>query len=151
MGSFLVLIIENPRWKFGFAMPPWCCSPWQRISFWGVPDHLWVSPTEIHGALGSVNQLSICVGILLVLIAGLPLVHNPAWYGTQPTDPTVKEVSRHTINLPILCWILHFELHTMRMVHPSILFLELTTVYCAQFLLLWGGIVASGTTWTCNC
>jgi hypothetical protein len=57
----------------------------------GVPDHLWVSPTEIHGALGSVNQLSICVGILLALIAGLPLVNNPAWYGTQPTDRIVKD------------------------------------------------------------
>lgn len=59
--------------------------------FWGVPDHLWVSPTEIHGAPGSVNQLSICVGILLALIARFPLVNNPACYGTQPTDPIVKD------------------------------------------------------------
>ncbi|CAK9270117.1 unnamed protein product [Sphagnum jensenii] len=39
-------------------------------------------PTEIHGALGSVNQLSICVGILLALIAGLPLVNNFAWHSS---------------------------------------------------------------------
>ena len=39
-----------------------------------------ISPTEIRGTLGSVNQLFICVGILAALVAGLPLVGNPAWY-----------------------------------------------------------------------
>lgn len=39
-----------------------------------------ISPTEIRGALGSVNQLFICIGILAALIAGLPLAGNPLWY-----------------------------------------------------------------------
>ena len=39
-----------------------------------------ISPTEIRGALGSVNQLFICIGILAALIAGLPLAANPLWY-----------------------------------------------------------------------
>ena len=39
-----------------------------------------ISPTEIRGALGSVNQLFICVGILVALVAGLPLAGNPLWY-----------------------------------------------------------------------
>jgi hypothetical protein len=41
---------------------------------------LQISPTEIRGALGSVNQLFICVGILAALVAGLPLAGNPIWY-----------------------------------------------------------------------
>ncbi|XP_020958654.1 uncharacterized protein LOC110262609 [Arachis ipaensis] len=36
-----------------------------------------ISPTEIRGALGSVNQLFICIGILAALVAGLPLAGNP--------------------------------------------------------------------------
>ncbi|KAL2632206.1 hypothetical protein R1flu_016892 [Riccia fluitans] len=39
-----------------------------------------IAPTEIRGSLGSVNQLFICVGILLALIAGLPLANNPIWW-----------------------------------------------------------------------
>ncbi|XP_050227795.1 plastidic glucose transporter 4 [Mercurialis annua] len=39
-----------------------------------------ISPTEIRGALGSVNQLFICIGILLALVAGLPLAGNPLWW-----------------------------------------------------------------------
>lgn len=39
-----------------------------------------ISPTEIRGALGSVNQLFICIGILVALVAGLPLAANPLWY-----------------------------------------------------------------------
>lgn len=39
-----------------------------------------ISPTEIRGALGSVNQLFICIGILAALVAGLPLAGNPIWY-----------------------------------------------------------------------
>eukprot|EP01018_Ginkgo_biloba_P031735 Gb_22997 [translate_table: standard] len=39
-----------------------------------------ISPTHIRGALGSVNQLFICVGILVALVAGLPLAGNPSWY-----------------------------------------------------------------------
>ncbi|KAK8532245.1 hypothetical protein V6N12_053691 [Hibiscus sabdariffa] len=36
-----------------------------------------ISPTEIRGALGSINQLFICIGILAALVAGLPLAGNP--------------------------------------------------------------------------
>uniref|UniRef100_A0A1D1XRM9 Plastidic glucose transporter 4 n=1 Tax=Anthurium amnicola TaxID=1678845 RepID=A0A1D1XRM9_9ARAE len=39
-----------------------------------------ISPTEIRGALGSVNQLFICIGILGALVAGLPLAGNPLWW-----------------------------------------------------------------------
>lgn len=42
-----------------------------------------ISPTEIRGALGSVNQLFICVGILAALLAGLPLAGNPLWWRTM--------------------------------------------------------------------
>ncbi|XP_039125577.1 plastidic glucose transporter 4 [Dioscorea cayenensis subsp. rotundata] len=39
-----------------------------------------ISPTEIRGALGSINQLFICIGILAALVAGLPLAGNPIWW-----------------------------------------------------------------------
>ncbi|KAJ7518339.1 hypothetical protein O6H91_21G064600 [Diphasiastrum complanatum] len=39
-----------------------------------------ISPTDIRGALGSVNQLFICVGILAALVAGLPLAGNTIWW-----------------------------------------------------------------------
>ncbi|XP_052196645.1 plastidic glucose transporter 4 isoform X2 [Diospyros lotus] len=39
-----------------------------------------ISPTEIRGTLGSVNQLFICIGILAALVAGLPLAGNPSWW-----------------------------------------------------------------------
>ncbi|KAM0944342.1 putative major facilitator, sugar transporter, major facilitator superfamily [Dioscorea sansibarensis] len=39
-----------------------------------------ISPTEIRGALGSINQLFICIGILAALVAGLPLAGNPLWW-----------------------------------------------------------------------
>lgn len=42
-----------------------------------------VSPTDIRGALGSVNQISICMGILIALVAGLPLAGNPSWWRTM--------------------------------------------------------------------
>lgn len=42
-----------------------------------------ISPTEIRGTLGSVNQLFICIGILAALVAGLPLAQNPAWWRTM--------------------------------------------------------------------
>ncbi|XP_072960540.1 plastidic glucose transporter 4 [Typha angustifolia] len=42
-----------------------------------------ISPTEIRGALGSVNQLFICIGILAALVAGLPLAGNPFWWRTM--------------------------------------------------------------------
>ena len=35
-----------------------------------------VAPVAIRGALGSYNQLAICVGILGALLAGLPLVET---------------------------------------------------------------------------
>ncbi|KAI3462551.1 hypothetical protein Pfo_019214 [Paulownia fortunei] len=42
-----------------------------------------ISPTEIRGTLGSVNQLFICVGILAALVAGLPLAGDPLWWRTM--------------------------------------------------------------------
>ncbi|GAB4827886.1 hypothetical protein Ancab_034770 [Ancistrocladus abbreviatus] len=42
-----------------------------------------ISPTEIRGALGSVNQLFICIGILAALVAGLPLAGDPLWWRTM--------------------------------------------------------------------
>ncbi|XP_075498511.1 plastidic glucose transporter 4-like isoform X3 [Primulina tabacum] len=42
-----------------------------------------ISPTEVRGTLGSVNQLFICVGILAALVAGLPLAGNPLWWRTM--------------------------------------------------------------------
>ncbi|XP_065848331.1 plastidic glucose transporter 4 [Euphorbia lathyris] len=42
-----------------------------------------ISPTEIRGALGSINQLFICIGILLAMVAGLPLAGNPSWWRTM--------------------------------------------------------------------
>ncbi|KAH1081874.1 hypothetical protein J1N35_021635 [Gossypium stocksii] len=39
-----------------------------------------ISPTESRGALGSVNQLFICIGILAALVAGLPLSWSPVWW-----------------------------------------------------------------------
>lgn len=42
-----------------------------------------ISPTEIRGTLGSVNQLFICIGILAALVAGLPLAKNPLWWRTM--------------------------------------------------------------------
>ncbi|KAJ0692366.1 putative major facilitator, sugar transporter, major facilitator superfamily [Helianthus annuus] len=39
-----------------------------------------ISPTEIRGTLGSINQLFICIGILAALVAGLPLAGNPTWW-----------------------------------------------------------------------
>ncbi|XP_063950630.1 uncharacterized protein LOC108220429 isoform X2 [Daucus carota subsp. sativus] len=42
-----------------------------------------ISPTEIRGTLGSVNQICICVGILAALVAGLPLAANPLWWRTM--------------------------------------------------------------------
>ncbi|KAG5535330.1 hypothetical protein RHGRI_023188 [Rhododendron griersonianum] len=42
-----------------------------------------ISPTEIRGTLGSINQLFICIGILAALVAGLPLAGNPLWWRTM--------------------------------------------------------------------
>ncbi|MBA0802909.1 hypothetical protein Gohar_013169, partial [Gossypium harknessii] len=39
-----------------------------------------ISPTDIRGALGSVNQLFICIGILAALVAGLPLSRSPLFF-----------------------------------------------------------------------
>ncbi|XP_024974889.1 plastidic glucose transporter 4-like [Cynara cardunculus var. scolymus] len=39
-----------------------------------------ISPTEIRGTLGSINQLFICIGILAALVAGLPLAGNHIWW-----------------------------------------------------------------------
>ncbi|XP_078431058.1 plastidic GLC translocator [Wolffia australiana] len=42
-----------------------------------------ISPTEIRGTLGTINQLFICIGILGALVAGLPLAGNPLWWRTM--------------------------------------------------------------------
>uniref|UniRef100_M1CI12 Hexose transporter n=1 Tax=Solanum tuberosum TaxID=4113 RepID=M1CI12_SOLTU len=42
-----------------------------------------ISPTEIRGTLGTVNQLFICIGILVALVVGLPLSGNPSWWRTM--------------------------------------------------------------------
>eukprot|EP00268_Persea_americana_P041378 TRINITY_DN4119_c0_g2_i1.p1 TRINITY_DN4119_c0_g2~~TRINITY_DN4119_c0_g2_i1.p1 ORF type:complete len:540 (+),score=102.45 TRINITY_DN4119_c0_g2_i1:2103-3722(+) len=42
-----------------------------------------ISPTEIRGALGSVHQLCVCIGILAALVTGLPLARNPLWWRTM--------------------------------------------------------------------
>ncbi|KAL3690142.1 hypothetical protein R1sor_016451 [Riccia sorocarpa] len=51
-----------------------------------------IAPTDIRGSLGSVNQLFICVGILLALIAGLPLADNPIWWRKMFTIAVVPAV-----------------------------------------------------------
>ncbi|XP_074578096.1 plastidic glucose transporter 4-like [Curcuma longa] len=51
-----------------------------------------ISPTEIRGALGSVNQLFICIGILVALVAGLPLSGNPLWWRTMFTIAIIPSV-----------------------------------------------------------
>ncbi|KAG6494411.1 hypothetical protein ZIOFF_049436 [Zingiber officinale] len=51
-----------------------------------------ISPTEIRGALGSVNQLFICIGILVALVAGLPLAGNPLWWRTMFTIAIIPSV-----------------------------------------------------------
>ncbi|KAK1325946.1 Plastidic glucose transporter 4 [Acorus calamus] len=51
-----------------------------------------ISPTEIRGALGSVNQLFICIGILAALVAGLPLAGNPLWWRTMFAIAVVPSV-----------------------------------------------------------
>ncbi|XP_024402624.1 plastidic glucose transporter 4 isoform X4 [Physcomitrium patens] len=39
-----------------------------------------IAPTEDRGSLGSLNQIGINIGILLALVAGLPLAHSPNWW-----------------------------------------------------------------------
>ncbi|KAH6799284.1 plastidic GLC translocator [Perilla frutescens var. frutescens] len=51
-----------------------------------------ISPTEIRGTLGSVNQLFICIGILVALVAGLPLAGNPLWWRTMFSIALVPSV-----------------------------------------------------------
>ncbi|CAL9103290.1 unnamed protein product [Musa acuminata var. zebrina] len=51
-----------------------------------------ISPTEIRGALGSINQLFICIGILMALVAGLPLAGNPLWWRTMFSIAIVPSV-----------------------------------------------------------
>jgi sugar porter (SP) family MFS transporter len=48
-----------------------------------------IAPTNIRGSLGALNQLSICIGILLALLAGLPLAGNPEWWKTMFTVAVV--------------------------------------------------------------
>ena len=36
-----------------------------------------VSPKQLRGTLGSLNQLMICIGILVAVIAGMPLASDP--------------------------------------------------------------------------
>ncbi|KAL9226531.1 hypothetical protein vseg_002334 [Gypsophila vaccaria] len=51
-----------------------------------------ISPTEIRGALGSINQLFICIGILAALVAGLPLAGNPLWWRTMFGIATIPSI-----------------------------------------------------------
>ncbi|XP_057809609.1 plastidic glucose transporter 4-like isoform X2 [Salvia miltiorrhiza] len=51
-----------------------------------------ISPTEIRGTLGSVNQLFICIGILAALVVGLPLAGNPLWWRTMFSIAIVPSV-----------------------------------------------------------
>ncbi|XP_071705871.1 plastidic glucose transporter 4-like [Rutidosis leptorrhynchoides] len=51
-----------------------------------------ISPTEIRGTLGSINQLFICIGILAALVAGLPLASNPLWWRTMFAISTIPSV-----------------------------------------------------------
>ncbi|WOL09457.1 plastidic glucose transporter 4 [Canna indica] len=51
-----------------------------------------ISPTEIRGALGSANQLFICIGILVALVAGLPLAGNPLWWRSMYGVATIPAV-----------------------------------------------------------
>lgn len=51
-----------------------------------------ISPTEIRGTLGSVNQLFICIGILAALVAGLPLAGNPLWWRSMFSIALVPSV-----------------------------------------------------------
>ncbi|GMH28023.1 hypothetical protein Nepgr_029866 [Nepenthes gracilis] len=54
------------------------------ISFALMPLYISeISLTKIWGALGSVNQLFICIGILAALVVGLPLAGNPRWWRTM--------------------------------------------------------------------
>ena len=62
-----------------FIRPLRVCMVFQELIWWCL-FFCQISPTEIRGALGSINQLFICIGILLALVAGLPLAGNPIWY-----------------------------------------------------------------------
>jgi sugar porter (SP) family MFS transporter len=42
-----------------------------------------IAPLQHRGVLGSANQLSICTGILVALLAGLPLASDPSWWRTM--------------------------------------------------------------------
>ncbi|KAK1363617.1 Plastidic glucose transporter 4 [Heracleum sosnowskyi] len=54
------------------------------ISYIIVPLYISeISPSKMHGTLGSINQLFICVGILAALVAGVPLASNPLWWRTM--------------------------------------------------------------------
>lgn len=59
----------------GFMTPRGSLT-WQLFYF----GWLWqIAPTEDRGALGSLNQIGINIGILLALVAGLPLADMPSW------------------------------------------------------------------------
>ncbi|KAG6500792.1 hypothetical protein ZIOFF_040647 [Zingiber officinale] len=59
-----------------------------------------ISPTEIRGALGSINQLFICIGILVALVAGLPLSGNPLCIDSQYVCSSVHCVKTRMKVLP---------------------------------------------------
>ncbi|KAK7316166.1 hypothetical protein VNO77_34964 [Canavalia gladiata] len=64
----------------------WSLTCWVGIGVTYAIEPLYIyeiSPTEIRGALGSVNQLFICIRILLALVAGLPLAGNPIWFSEK--------------------------------------------------------------------
>ncbi|KAG0565315.1 hypothetical protein M758_8G176000 [Ceratodon purpureus] len=51
-----------------------------------------IAPTEDRGALGSLNQLGINIGILLALVAGLPLADSPNWWRAMFLLATIPAV-----------------------------------------------------------
>ncbi|KAK1360561.1 hypothetical protein POM88_045035 [Heracleum sosnowskyi] len=54
------------------------------ISYIIVPLYISeISPSKMHGTLGSINQLFICVGIFTAVVAGVPLASNPLWRRTM--------------------------------------------------------------------
>lgn len=69
----------------GTAANVWFMLVGRLLAGWGigaasnlVPMYIAeVSPKQLRGTLGSLNQLMICIGILIAVIAGMPLASDP--------------------------------------------------------------------------
>ncbi|GMH17366.1 hypothetical protein Nepgr_019207 [Nepenthes gracilis] len=80
IGAFVCATAQSDQTMIGRLL----CGIGIGISSALVPLYISeISPTEIRGALGSVNQIFICIGILAALMAGLPLAGNPLWWRTM--------------------------------------------------------------------